>query len=139
MEVEEYVYTPGLHGLEMAKRLVRGDAIVATRCGTEVYIPPTTFCPDLEPGEVVEVPLDQPWTVKTYTVVYRDLEGRPLREPRIIALLVPEEPSNVVGGLVHYVRADPAAIYEGMRVKPRLKPERERRGLITDIEFFEPA
>ena len=139
MEVEEYVYTPGLHGLEMAKALRERDALVATRCGDTVYLPPTSFCPDHSPGERVEIALDQPWIVKTYTVVYRDLEGNPLPEPRVVAVLVPEEPGNVVGGIIHYVRADPQAVFTGMRVRPRLKPREERKGLVTDILYFEPA
>ena len=138
MEVEEYVYTPGLHGLEFARKLIEEGKLVATRCGDTVYLPPTTFCPDLSEGEVVEVPLDQPWIVRTYTVVYRDMWGNRLPEPRIIAVLVPEEPGNVEGGLIHYVKADPATVYIGMRVKPRLKPREERKGTIADIEWFEP-
>ncbi len=139
MEVEEYVYTPGLHGFELAKKLKESDTIVGTRCGDEIYLPPTTFCPDHSLGEIVEIPLDQPWTVKTYTIVYRDIEDKPLDKPVVIALLVPEEPPNVVGGLLHYIHTDPSTVYVGMKVKPRLKPREKRTGTLKDIEYFEPA
>ncbi len=138
MEVAEYIYTPGLHGLEFAKKIIEEDKVVATRCGTEIYLPPTTFCPDMSEGETVEVPLDQVWTVKTYTIVYSDLWGNRLEEPKILAVIVPEEPPNVIGGLVHYVKADPARVHTGMKVKPRLKPRNERKGTVADILWFEP-
>ncbi len=76
MEVEKYVYTPGLHGLEMAKALKEGR-IVGTKCGETVYVPPTTLCPDFGEGKVVEV--SGPWYVDAYTVIRESLEGESSR------------------------------------------------------------
>ena len=133
MEVEKYVYTPGIHGLEMAKALKEGR-ILGMRCGDTVYVPPRTFCPDGEKGELVDV-TEEEWIVATYTVVTRDMYGNPV-EPQVVALV---RPIDAEGGLFHYVNADPDEVWIGMRVRPVFKPEEERKGLITDIEYFEPA
>ncbi len=135
METEKYVYTPGLHGLEFFKTLKEKDAIVATKCGETLYIPPTTLCPDFSKGEVVEVPLTNPWYIASYTIVYEDMDGNKLDKPQILALLVPEE--DIVGGIIHYVKAEPEEIDVGLMVKAKLKPREKREGKITDIEYFE--
>lgn len=133
MEVERYVYTPGIHGLELAKALMEGR-ILGMKCGDTVLVPPKTYCPDGSEGSLVEVTGE--WVVETYTVVYRGLEGEDLGEPRIVAVVRPE---GGLGGIIHYVRADPGRVSIGMRVRPVFKPREQRRGLITDIEYFEPS
>ncbi len=134
MEVEKYVYTPGIHGLEFAKALREGK-ILAGKCGEELYVPPKTFCPNGSPEELVDV-TDAEWEVVTYTIIHEDLEGNKLSEPQIVAVVKPVE---AVTGLIHYVKADPDLIHPGMRVRPVFKKPEERKGLITDIEYFEPV
>jgi len=135
MEVEKYLYTPGLHGLEAAKALREEGRFLGTRCGDTVYYPPTTFCPDHSRGELAEV--RGPWRIAAYTVVRYSLEGERLDKPVVIAHITPDD---AVGGLIHYVDAPPERVYIGMEVKPRLKPKSERTGNpILDIEAFEPA
>ncbi|WP_243637250.1 Zn-ribbon domain-containing OB-fold protein [Aeropyrum pernix] len=133
MEVEKYVYTPGLHGLEFAKALKEGR-IIGTKCGDTVYVPPTTFCPDMSRGEVAEVL--GPWYIESYTVVYESLDGKPLEKPVVIAVIAPEDAE---GALVHYVDADPDEVYIGMPVEPVFKPPEERSGNILDILHFKPT
>ncbi len=133
MEVEKYVYTPGIHGLEMAKALKEGR-ILGMRCGDTVYVPPRTFCPDGERGELVDV-TDEEWIVAAFTVITRDMYGNPV-EPQVVALV---RPIDAEGGLFHYINAEPDEVWIGMRVRPVFRPEGERRGLITDIRYFEPA
>ena len=131
-EVEKYVYTPGIHGLELAKALKEGR-ILGMKCPDGVYVPPKTYCPDGSPGELVEV--HGPWRIVTYTIVHQDLYGNPLPEPEILALIIPDDADH--GGLIHRVKAD--QVYIGMEVKPHWKPPEAREGKITDIEYFEPA
>ncbi len=130
MEVEEYIYTPGIAGLELAKALIEGK-ILGVKCDGKVYIPAKTFCPDFTRGELVEV--EGSWTIETYTIIYEDMYGRKLEKPQIIALLKLE---NVEGGLIHYVNVDPKTIRVGLKVKPVFKPREERKGLLTDIIYF---
>ncbi len=133
-EVEEYVYTPGLHGLEAAKAFKEGR-ILGMKCGDGVYVPPKTYCPDGREGELVEV--KGPWRVVTYTIVYEDFYGNKLEEPQVLALIKPDDADH--GGLIHIVKVDPERIHLGMEVKPHWKPPEKREGKITDIEYFEPA
>ena len=133
-EVEEYVYTPGKHGLKHAEALREGK-ILAMRCGDTLIVPPLTFCPDGSPADSLEEVKGQ-WRVVTYTVIYEDAEGHPLEEPEIIAFL---RPDGYQGGLFHKVKASPGEIYIGMPVRPVFRPVEERRGTIEDILYFEPA
>ncbi|MEM4916351.1 MAG: Zn-ribbon domain-containing OB-fold protein [Acidilobaceae archaeon] len=131
IEVEKYVYTPGVAGLKLAEALIDGR-MLGIRCGDKILVPAKLYCPDFTQGEIVEV--KDPWIVEAYTVIYEDIYGRRLEKPQIIALVRPE---NSLGGIIHYVKTDIEKIRLGLRVKPVFKPREERRGLITDIEYFE--
>ncbi|MEB3773531.1 MAG: Zn-ribbon domain-containing OB-fold protein [Desulfurococcales archaeon] len=131
MEVEKYVYTPGVHGLEFAKALKNGK-ILGMKCKDTVYVPPLTLCPDHSEGELVEV--KGPWRVVTFTIVTKTMNGDPLEEPEILAVV---KPDGVEGGIIHRIKAG-KDIYIGMKVKPVFKREEERRGTINDILYFEP-
>ena len=133
MEVEEYHYTPGRHGLEFAKALREGR-ILGMKCGDAVLVPPKTFCPDQGEGQLVEV--RGPWRIQHYTVIHETIEGERLGEPVIVAVIKPDDAAN---GLIHIVKADPSRVYPGMKVRPVWRPPEERRGLITDILYWEPA
>ncbi|MEB3861756.1 MAG: Zn-ribbon domain-containing OB-fold protein [Desulfurococcales archaeon] len=130
MEVEKYVYTPGVHGLEQAKALKEGK-ILGSKCGDTIYVPPLTLCPDHKPGELVEV--KGPWRVVTYTVITETMDGRKLEKPEVIAVV---KPDDAEGGLIHRVESD--QVYIGMEVEPVFKPEAERKGTIDDILYFKP-
>jgi len=128
MNVEKYIYTPGVHGLEFAKALIDGR-ILGMKCGDRVYVPPLTLCPDYEEGELVEV--NGPWRIVTYTIIRETMDGSPLKEPEILAVI---KPDNAEGGLIHRVKSD-RGIHVGMEVKPVFKPRDERKGVITHILY----
>lgn len=130
MEVEKYVYTPGLHGLELAKALKEGR-LIGTRCGDTIYFPPTTFCPDHSMGEPVEI--KGPWIVEAYTVVREDSSSRRLDKPVVIAYITP---LDAEGGLIHYVEASEEEIAPGIEVEPVFAPPEKRKGTIRDILYF---
>ena len=132
MEVDEYNYTPGLHGVEFAKALKEGR-ILGMRCGNLTLVPPKTFCPDFSEGELVEV--KGPWRIEYYTVVHETIEGERLPEPVVVAVIKPDDADT---GLIHVVKADPSKLRPGLRVRPVWKPPEERTGHITDIKYWEP-
>ncbi len=133
-EVDKYVYTPGLHGLELAKALVEGR-ILGMKCSDgSVYVPPKTFCPDFGEGSLVEI--KGPWRLQYYTVVYEDLYGNRLEKPIVVGVI---KPDDAVNGMIHIVNVDPGKVYVGMELKPVFKPKDQRKGTITDIQYFEPA
>lgn len=132
-EVGKYVYTPGLHGLEFAKALKEGRILVG-ECNGVIIVPPKTFCPDHSEERLVEY--DGDWEVVTYTIVYEDMYGNRLSEPQVIAVIRPLGSSGP--GMIHYVKAEPGRLRPGLAVRPVFKPKEERKGLITDIAYFEP-
>ena len=136
MEVTEYIYTPGLSGVEFAKAL-RNGRIVGSICKSKVHVPPRTFCADDYSKEQGFVDLtNKDWFVVTYTIIYADFYGNPLGKPKVVAVLKPRE---VEGGLIHYVDVDPNEIKIGMCVRPVFRSDKERKGLITDIKYFKPC
>jgi len=135
MEVEYYLYTPGLHGAKAAELLKQGRVPGMLCPDGRVFMPPKTFCPDtLEEGEVVEV--EGPFTLTLYTVVRESPAGEPLDEPVILGFITSP---GVIGGYFGVVKADPDAVAPGIVVKPVFKPEAERRGGFDDIAYWEPV
>ncbi len=134
-EVEYYLYTPGIHGLEMAKLLKEGK-VPAMNCGGQLFMPPKTYCPDPMMSKGTVEAVDGPFIVALVTVIYEDFDGNPLEEPQVLGLItVP----GAVGGYLGVIKADPEDVYPGMRVRPVFKPAEERTGAITDIAYWEPV
>lgn len=133
MEIEAYVYTAGPVGTKWLENLKAGKLTAAycPKCG-RLFLPPKMFCPyDFE--EVRELrEIGQTGVVESYTVIERDLSGERLPERKVLAFI---RFPGVEGGIIHYVKAEGLAI--GMKVKPKWRSE--RRGSVTDIEYFEPA
>ncbi len=114
-------------------------AFSGTRCETcdLIYVPATMFCErcfaELESG--CEVP--SRGTVFTYTVLFRDLDDKPLDPPQILAYV---KLDGANGGLVHYLGAvEPDAVHIGMQVEAVFKDVAEREGSILDILYFRPV
>jgi uncharacterized OB-fold protein len=133
-EIDKYVYTPGLHGIELAKALVDGKVLGMKCPDGKVYVPPKTFCPDSTEGQLVEI--KGPWRLLHYTVVYEDLYGNRLDKSVVVGIIKPDDADN---GMIHIVNVDPSKVVIGMELKPAFKPKDQRKGTITDIEYFEPA
>lgn len=133
MEIEAFVYTAGPIGTKWLEALKSGKLTAAycPKCG-RLYMPPKMYCPHdfQEVTELREVaPLG---VVESYTVIHRDFYGEPLKEPKVLAFI---KFPGVEGGLIHHVKTDRPRI--GMKVRPNWRAE--RRGLVTDIEYFEEA
>ncbi|MCS7107306.1 MAG: Zn-ribbon domain-containing OB-fold protein [Acidilobaceae archaeon] len=131
MEVEKYVYPPGTLGERVAEALLEGK-LLGIKCGNDLLVPARPYCPDYGRGELVEV--QGPWTVESYTIIYKDMRGERLKEPQVIALLKPE---GAQGGLIHYLKAE--KVFVGLKARPVFKPREERRGVLSDILYFIPV
>jgi uncharacterized OB-fold protein len=135
MEIKAYHYTPGPLGLRWLEGLKRGSILAAScdRCGYK-YIPPKIYCPRCfhEVNSLIEVS-GKPY-LAGFSVIYRDFSGKQLEEPVIIGLIRFE---GVEGGLIHYIRAPLEKLSIGIKLEPVFRSE--RRGSITDIEYFRPA
>ncbi|BBD72075.1 hypothetical protein HS1genome_0464 [Sulfodiicoccus acidiphilus] len=129
MEIDAYEYTPGPMGDKWLEELKQGrlTASKCSSCGT-VFLPPKLYCPVCR-GEAKElVPTGKGRAVNVVQVKVDD-EGKKLTRPVKLALI---RFDGIFGGLLHYVSDE---VEEGDQVKPKFKVE--RRGSITDIEFFE--
>jgi len=132
-------YTAGIAGERFLREVKEDARIVGTHCSQcdLTYVPATMFCERCfaELDEWVEVASQG--TVFTYTVLYRDLDDRPLETPAVLAY-VKLEGSD--GGLVHFLgEVEPAAVFIGMPVEAVFKAASERVGSILDIKHFRPV
>ena len=76
-------------------------------------------------------------TVFTYTVLYLDLDEKPLEKPDILAYV---KLDGSDGGLVHRLgEINPDQVEIGMRVEAVFKPQAEREGSMLDIKYFRPV
>jgi len=133
----DYYYTSGLAGEKFFTELKNTGKLFATRCErcNLTYLPPRIYCERClsELKDWKEVPLEG--VVESFTAARIDEEGKELPEPQVWALI---RFKGVHGGFVHRLAAPPEKVKNRMRVKPKLKPQSDRTGEITDIETFEP-
>jgi uncharacterized OB-fold protein len=132
-------YTAGIAGERFFREIKDHGRIMGTHCPAcgLVYVPATMFCErcfaKLE--DWVEVPSQG--RVFTYTVLYRDLDDRPLEPP---AMLVYVKLDGADGGLIHYLgETNPEDVYIGLEVEAVFKEASERQGSIADIRYFRPV
>jgi uncharacterized OB-fold protein len=132
-------YTAGIAGERFFREIKDNARFVGTHCQNcdLVYVPATMFCERCfaELDDWVEV-LNR-GAVFTYTLLYRDLEGRPLDEPALLAYV---KLAGSDGGLVHYLGdVDPDDVYIGLEVEAVFKEAGQREGSILDIRYFRPV
>jgi uncharacterized OB-fold protein len=132
-------YTAGIAGEKFFREIKDNARIVGTYCENceLVYVPAAMFCERCfaELDEWVEVASQG--TIFTYTVLFRDLDDRPLDPPAILAYV---KLDGSTGGLVHYLgEIDPEEVYIGLEVEAVFKGAPDREGSILDIEYFRPV
>jgi uncharacterized OB-fold protein len=135
------VYTAGIAGERFFRALKDDGVITGTHCARcdVKYVPGRLYC-----ERCFAHLADEAWfvagtqgTVHTFTVMHIDLDGAPLKAPRVLAFI---EIDDTDGGLVHYLgHVDPDDVYIGMKVEALFKAPQERVGSITDILHFRPV
>lgn len=135
-----YVYTYGRAGEAFFRNLKDKGTLLGARCEAcnITYAPPRIYCENCFARlEDSYVELGTSGTVQTFTVLHKNLDGSDKVEPVIIAMI---RLDGSDGGVVHYLgEVDAADVRFGMKVEAVLKPEKERKGAITDIEHFRPS
>jgi len=130
-------YTSGLAGERFLRALKEGE-IMGVRCPQceFIYLPPRIFCPYCFSSLEEWVEVGNQGAVETYTVLNLDLDGNPLQEPQIVALV---NIDGTHGGLVHFLgEVELDELYIGLPVEALFKPKKEREGSILDIKYFRP-
>jgi uncharacterized OB-fold protein len=132
-------YSAGIAG-ERFFRAIKDEArILGTRCPScgLTYVPATMFCERCF-GELDEwIEVASRGHVFTYTLLYRDLDDRPLKPPHVLAYV---KLDGSDGGLVHYLgELGDEGPSIGMEVEAVFKDPSERKGSILDIRYFRPV
>jgi uncharacterized OB-fold protein len=132
-------YSAGIAGETFFREIKDNARFKGTRCEAcdLVYVPATMFCERCfaELDEWVEVP--NSGHVFTFTVLFRDLDDRPLEEPAVLAYV---KLDDCDGGLVHYLgELDLEELYIGLEVEAVFKDAAEREGSILDVKYFRPV
>lgn len=111
-----------------------GRVLGTRRSSGEVLVPPSEFDPATAETLTDMVDVADAGVVTTWSWVAEPRAKHPLQKPFAWALVRLDGAST---GMLHAVDAgSEAAMKTGMRVKARWRAE--RKGLITDIECFEP-
>jgi uncharacterized OB-fold protein len=100
-----------------------------------VLVPPLEYDPDT--GDAVDptpVPVGPEGEVTTWTWVAEPAPQHPLDHPFAFALIRLDGASTALTHVVDI--GDPSGLHAGLRVKPRWRPEGERRARIDAIEAF---
>lgn len=131
-------YTSGLAGERFLRALKEGE-IMGAKCPQceLICLPPRIFCPYCFSPLEEWVKVGSQGAVETYTVLKVDLDGNPLEEPKIVALV---NIGGAHGGLVHFLgEVELDELYIGLPVEAVFKPKKEREGSILDIRYFKPG
>lgn len=134
-----YRYTLGIAGERFFKEIKENARLMGTYCPKcdITYLPPKIYCENCLSPLDKWVVIPNEGNVHTYTILYEDLEGNPLKEP-IIAVFVTFK--GVEGGLFHRLEgAEPEEVYIGMPVVPLFKDKKDRKGDLSDILYFKPV
>lgn len=133
-----YQYSCGVAGEMFLRTIMEKGDFIASRCpecGTRA-IYPLMYCENCfaEITEYVSVGLEG--ELDTWTACAMDFQGKHHAEPHYIGLV---RFAGVEGGIIHRLGIKPEEIRAGMKVKAKLKAQKERTGGIDDIVCFEKA
>lgn len=129
-------YTAGPAGERFFSVLKAEGRFAVTQCPqcNTTYLPPRLYCRDCF------VDLSDHWTdveprgtLHSFTVVHRDLHGRPLSPPQAIGFVAIAETN---GGLLTPLEGDLASFAIGQTVEAVLREPHQRRGTIEDVRGF---
>ncbi len=137
-----YAWDTGVAIGRYLAELKKGKIIAKkTNCCDRIMIPPRMFC------ELCFRP-SGPWTyvqdtgvVNTFSIsnIYYDASRVPPGEPSPLPAVIEIDGASKGMGIMHLLgEVKPEDIKIGMKVKAVWKPESERTGSITDIEYFKP-
>ncbi|MEB3773530.1 MAG: Zn-ribbon domain-containing OB-fold protein [Desulfurococcales archaeon] len=145
-----YMFSAGQAQSKFLEGLKQGR-ILGKRCPScgRVYVPPRSYCEYCMRPTSDWVEVSGEGEVHTAVVSYISTFRERMEKPEIVAVIKLYAPGYTekgyeFPGLFHKLcNVEPEDVESGrvigMRVKPRWRPENERRGDINDIECFEPV
>lgn len=132
-------YTQGVVGQRFFRELKLNKKLFGIKCPKcgRVFLPPRMYCDDCFEYTKEWMEINPRGYIDYYTVVYYDLDDNLLEEPQIVAFI---RFDGVEGGLIHFVKGvdvEEEIDLFGLEVEPVFREE--RKGSITDIEYFKPV
>jgi hypothetical protein len=114
--------------------------LIGSKCNKckRVVLPPRIFCEYCFRNMDEWIYLPDTGTVRTFTLMYINVDGERLEQPRIVGFIEIDGVSKDIGLLGFLSEIDPKDVRFGMRVKAVWKPEGERKGHVLDIKYFKP-
>lgn len=103
-----------------------------------VLVPPRMFCEECFRATDEWVQVKDTGRVNTYAICYIATDASRVKEPKIPAVIELDGATEGMGILHLLNEVDPKKVRIGMKVKAVWKPEKDRRGEITDIKYFKP-
>ena len=135
-----FAYTLGVAGERFFREIMENGRFMGTRCPQceYTYLPARLYCERCFAG------LDDQWvevssrgTVEAFTVAHLDLDGQPLAEPQLLALIQLEGADGLLVHRLGQIEAEDVDI--GLLVRAVFRPRRQRKGSILDISYFRPV
>jgi uncharacterized protein len=134
----QFKYTAGVAGDRFLQLLKQGK-LQASRCEkcNKLYLPPKIFCKECfsQLNEWKDVPEDSAYLYSYTLVRKKEKDGRETAK-EIIAIV---KFDGVDGGILGKLRSSREEPRLGMRVRPVFKQKTDRKGDLSDIEYFEKA
>jgi len=131
-------YTCGVAGEKFFREIKDNARLLGAHCPAcqYTYVPPTLFCERCFARLEDWVEVGSEGVVESFTVLHISLDGTPLDEPDVLALIQLDGADSVLVHRLGDVSVDELRI--GMRVKAVFEPRRKRKGSILDIRHFAP-
>ena len=133
------LYTAGQAGMKFFTAIKDEEKLLGSRCEkcSTTTLLPRAFCERCLSPTADYPEVQGPGQVKTWTVLRRDMDGKEIDDPGLLALVVYD---GVEGGIIHKLGdVDQGSVKVGLRVEPVFRPQAEREGSILDISHFRPA
>lgn len=132
----QYRYTAGVAGDRFFRLLKQGklQASYCRKCN-KLYLPPKIFCKDCfsQLDDWKDVREDSGY-VYSFTTVRKNEEDAREEERETIALVKFE---GIEGGILGRLKPSREEPKMGMKVRPVFRQKNERKGGLSDIEYFE--
>ena len=135
----EFAWDTGI-GIGSYLAALKDGVILGAYCSTcrKTVVPPRTVCEWCFRPMNHYVPLKDTGKIMTFSLCYVTWDVQRIKEPLIPAVIEIDGASSR-HGILHLVNeVDPLHVRIGMRVQAVWKPEKEREGAITDIQYFKP-
>ncbi|MHA1966052.1 MAG: Zn-ribbon domain-containing OB-fold protein [Candidatus Thorarchaeota archaeon] len=135
----KYVWSAGIAYSRFLEELKNGKIIGrgCRECG-RILVPPRMFCDKCFRATDEWVYVKDTGTINTFSISYLDADANRITDPISVAVIDLDGASEGIG-ILHFVRIDdPKDLHIGMKLKAVWKPEKDRIGSVTDIDYFEP-